>query len=178
MVIVSAIQQSDIIVVFILLLCYHIIQIVRTRPHVNMHANDRKTASSVLFTWQTQQGSASFWKSDSAEYFFCFKCFIMVSSFNPVLTFPMRSSRANNSYYIHKCCVIRDPHKIEEYYTFSLTHACNVETSFFYLVRHVINIKPHIPVSIMHISNGRKHWMVKNHNILSQNQNTSVKTRS
>lgn len=46
------------------------------------------------------QGSISAWLSFGllSTYFRCFKRLIMASSFRPVHTFPMRSSRANNSW--------------------------------------------------------------------------------
>lgn len=66
--------------------------------NVQMHEKDKENSQIMFFTWQTQQGSDSRWEPGSTEYFFGFKSFIMVSSLNPVLTFPMRSSRANNSY--------------------------------------------------------------------------------
>ena len=71
---------------------YDIIQAKRRKP-IPPHTRVKL----VTLTWQIQQGSPSS-GDPTAICFRCLRRFNIVSSLNPVLTFPMRSSSANNSY--------------------------------------------------------------------------------
>ena len=90
--------------------CPKIISIFVFLLHIIIHNNSGKEKKTntypppptwvklVTLTWQTQQGSPSSGDPIAIEYCRCLKWFNIVSSLNPVLTFPMRSSSANNSY--------------------------------------------------------------------------------
>ena len=67
----------------------------------------KKPQMRKFITRQTQQGSASNWAPGALECFRRFIQFNIVSSLNPVLTLPMRSSRANSSYYPQNNSTVR-----------------------------------------------------------------------
>lgn len=150
-----------------------------SKTGVQGYRDKRSKAGTDRFTWQTQHGSASSLDSVSTEYFFCFKSFITFSSLNPVLTFPIRSSKANNSY--NHICELKEiiVKWIRNFNIRRIKQSTDYtqwkpNVIFSYLIRHVINIKTHISVSIMNISHSRKDWMVKNHDILWQSQSIDI----
>jgi len=111
----------------------------------------------VAHTWQIQQGSKS--AGDSVLIGTCFSCFSnfkMVSSLSPVLTSPMRSSNANNSWYSN--LFIKET-------TFKVKWLEELIDQV-YLVRHIINIKAHISMPIMHFSHPMIDHRVKKHVVL------------
>lgn len=114
-------------------------------------------------TWHTQHGSTSKCALIAIEkYFRCFRRFNMVSPLKPVLTFPIRSSNANNSW---------KPSKFEletQYLAQTTSEKWQQNLCIFYLIRHVVDIKPHIPVPIMNIGHPEKDRLIKDHNILIQ----------
>lgn len=119
----------------------------------------------IARTWHMQHGSVSGGDSTIDSYFRCFISFNIVASLSPVLTSPMRSSRAKSScyrkYYIMETTYVKDSTN-----RIRADRSSGKKFDFVYLIRHVINIQAHISVPIVHFRHTMVHEWVKEHVIL------------
>lgn len=119
---------------------------IKSTRHLTKPVCVQKKNVQMALTWHIQQGSMFGSEPLVASYLCCFIEILICSSLSPVLTFPICSSKANNSCRANWVWIRMPPTFISFFFYPRDSDGMK------YLIRHIVDIKPHISVSVVQLS--------------------------